>query len=167
MKRLMILPVLALLFCIALPVSAKVSAQPDGDVQGEAMRGFGEILDLWREGKYEELYWRTITTGKHSKESFIGKLASCERRPACCWEKVQDATITARYAGGVVIHARVGMEGQNGSTKFETKKFKLYKEDDLWKIAMNDLLSLAGNGKRKTRRHYSSKKAKTTAYYRF
>ncbi|HKZ17594.1 MAG TPA: hypothetical protein VJ161_09060 [Geobacteraceae bacterium] len=149
MRKLTILPLLVLLLCAAIPVSAKVSAVPGADIQGEATREFEEILDLWRDGNHEELYRRTTAAGKQSKESFVKRLASCDRRPACCWEKMQDVTVSAKDASRVTVHAKIGMDVRGGSTEFQTRKFKLEKEDGLWKISAADLLSLAGNGKKR------------------
>lgn len=152
MQKLLVLAVLMLLLCGGFPVLAKVSVMPGEDVQSEARRGFEEILDLWRDGRQEELYRRTIASGKHSLQSFVGKLASCDHRPACCWEKMQDVTITVKDAGKVIVHAKIGMEGHNGSTIYVTKKFKLEKEDGCWRISQADILALAGSGKKKARR---------------
>jgi hypothetical protein len=142
-------PLLLLLLCAAVPVSAKAIAQPDPNIRGEATRGFEEILDLWRDGNHEELYRRTTALGKQSKESFIKRLISCDRRPACCWEKMQDVEVAAKDASRVTVHAKVGMEVKDGSTEFQTRKFKLEKEDGIWKISTSDILSLAGNGKKR------------------
>jgi hypothetical protein len=39
------------------------------------------------------------------------------------------------------------MEVRGGSTEFQTRKFKLEKNDGIWKISTADILSLAGNRK--------------------
>jgi hypothetical protein len=149
MRKLTVFSLLVLLLCAAVPVSAKVSAAPDPDIRGEATRGFEEILDLWRDGNHEELYRRIRSLGKQSKESFINRIASCDRRPACCWEKVQDVTVSPKDAFRATIHAKIGIEVKGGSTEFQTRKFKLEKEDGIWKISAADILSLAGNGKKR------------------
>jgi hypothetical protein len=145
MRKLAIYPLLLLLLCAAVPVSAKVTAAPDPEIRGEAVRGFEQILDLWRDGNLDELYRRTTLLGKQSRESFIKRLDSSDRRPACCWEKIQDVAVSPKDAARVTLHAKIGMEVKGGSTEFQTRKFRLEKEDGIWKISAADILSLAGN----------------------
>ncbi len=133
-----------LLSCIAWPASARETPPPDAGLECEVSAGFGEILDLWRDGKYQELYMRTTRSGKQSRESFLKRLSTSGRRPACCWEKLQDVRVTAKGPDGASVHAMVGMEGRDGNTDYVTRKFTLEKEDGVWKIPMTDILSLAG-----------------------
>lgn len=145
MKNLAVVLTFILSACIALPASAGKKTPPSGDgLQSEVSAGFGEILDLWRDGNYEGLYLRTSRSGKLSKESFLKKLSLSGCRPACCWEKMQDVAVRAKGSDGATVHARVGIEGRDGSTDYVTRKFTLEKEDGVWKIAMSDILSLAG-----------------------
>jgi hypothetical protein len=137
---------LFLMICSATLSSAKKSILLDADIQSEASAGFEEILDLWRDGKYEELYLRTTRPGKQSRESFLDRLSSCGRRPACCWEKLHDVKATAKGPAKVVVHARVGIERRDGNTQYVTRKFNMEKEDGIWKISMSDILSLARKG---------------------
>jgi hypothetical protein len=149
---------------VTLPVSAKVRHAESRDIQNDPGSGFGEILDLWRNGNYDELWHRTTSTGRQSKESFIRRIESAGRRPACCWEKLQDVTVTARDDRKATVQAKVGLEGIDGSTEFVTKRFKMVNEDGLWKMSMSDVLSLAENGKKKYRGHYGTKKQNITVY---
>ncbi len=164
MNRLFQLVVVLFLILTALPVSAKAHRGEIRDVQTDAGSGLGEILELWRNGNYDELWRRTASTGRHSKESFIGRLEAAGRRPACCWEKLQDITVTAADDRKATVQAKVGLEGNGISTEFVTKRFKMVNEDGLWKLSMSDVLSLAENGKKKYRGHYSRKKQNITVY---
>src|SRR5512137_436337 len=65
----------------------------DAVLEAEVRRGFEEILDLWRDGRYDDLYARTRPGGKITRESFRARLAAAPLRPACCWEKLQDVTV--------------------------------------------------------------------------
>ena len=89
----------------------KTSYQSAEELKSSSERGFGEILDLWREGKYDELYDRTLAGGKQTKEGFIGRLSSAPLRPACCWEKLQEVRVTMKTDDAAVIRAKVGLEG--------------------------------------------------------
>ncbi len=154
MRKLTLVLTFFMLTCIAGQVSAKKSPPPDTDMQSEVSAGFGEILDLWRDGRYEDLYLRTARPGKQSRESFLDRLSSCGRRPACCWEKLQDVSVTAKGTAGAVVHARVGMEGRDGKREYVTRRFNMVKEGGFWKISMSDILSLMKEGRKKNRIEY-------------
>ncbi len=164
MKRFVPIVVVFALLLNTLPGFAKTSRAGRGDERNDAGTVFGEILDLWRNGNYDELWRRTTSTGRQSKESFIGKLSSAGHRPACCWEKMQDVAVTSSDEHKATVQAKVGLEGLDGSTEYVTKRFKMVKEDGLWKISVSDVLSLAENGKKKSRRHYGGKKQNITIY---
>jgi hypothetical protein len=155
MRKLVLALTFFLLACVAVPVSAKKSPPPDKDMQSEVSAGFGEILDLWRDGKYEELYLRTTRTGKQSRESFLNRLSSCGRRPACCWEKLQEVSVTAKSSAKAAVHAKVGMERRDGYTEYVTRRFAMEKEDGIWKISMSDIVSLAGKGRKNSHSQFT------------
>jgi len=111
-------------------------------VRSEAVKGFEEILDLWRDGRFDELYNRTLISGKDTKESFTRRMSSARLKPSCCWEKMQDVGVSVRSGSSVVIRARLGLDGP-GDMEFKTKSFKLSKEDGIWRIARSEILALA------------------------
>ena len=140
----------ALLAGLVSSVQGKSRYLPDGELQGEARKGFEQILDLWRDGKYGELYDRTTGSGKETRERFVSRLADAPLKPACCWEKMQDVTVSAKQADAVTIRARIGLEGGMG-TEYKTRSFKLLKEDGVWKVSRSDILALSGDAKKKKR----------------
>ncbi len=133
---LMVVPILAVS-----PAMGKGMPRTGDGSWDEAKRGFEEILDLWREGKFAELYERT-SGGKETKESFSAKLSTAPLKPACCWEKMQDVTVSPKGPNSVEIKARLGFEG-GGGTEFKTRSFRLGKESGVWRIPRSDILSLA------------------------
>ncbi len=148
MRKLTVALTLILWGFMALPASAGNSSPPDEELQIEVSARFGEILDLWRDGNYQELYLRTTRSGKQSRESFLKRLSASGRRPACCWEKLQDVRVAAKGPDSASVHARVVMERRDGNTDYVTRKFTLEKEEGVWKIAMSDILLLAGKGRK-------------------
>ncbi len=164
MLRLVQLGVVFFIVLTAFPVSAKARHAESGNVRNDPESGFGEILDLWRNGNYDELWRRTTSSGNQTKESFISRLESAGRRPACCWEKLQDVTVTTRDDRKATLQAKVGLEGKDGSTEFVTKRFKMVNEDGLWKMSTSEVLSIAEKGKKYYRGHYSRKKQNITIY---
>jgi hypothetical protein len=130
-------------------VDARRSDPADLNLQPEVQKGFEQVLDLWRDGKYEELYERSFG-GKESREHFRERLSSAPRRPACCWEKLQELKLISGGEGKVTVRARVGLEG-GGNGESVTRSFRFVKEDGVWKIARQDILSLSGSSKKKKR----------------
>lgn len=150
MKKFGVLLTMALVMGLICPVQGKSPYLSDKALQAEARQGFEQILDLWRDGKYGELYDRTISSGKETKERFVARLAGAPSKPACCWEKMQDVKVSAKKENAVTVRAKVGLEG-GGGTEYKTRSFKLVKEDGVWKISQSDILALSGGSKKKKR----------------
>jgi hypothetical protein len=143
MKRL-ILVLVAVILGLSLPLSADAKRQVDDaeSVKSEAVKGFEEILELWRTENYGDLYKRTLISGKDTKESFSKRMAAARLKPSCCWEKMQEVSVRVKSPASVVISAKLGLDAPGGIV-YKTKSFKLNREDDLWCIARADILSLA------------------------
>ena len=52
------------------------------------------------------------------------------------------------------VHARLGLEG-GGGTEYKTRSFKLVKEEGVWLMNRNDIVSLAEGGAKKKHRKKS------------
>lgn len=126
------------------PLHARATEPADPRLAAEAARGLEEILDLWRDGNYRLLYERTNASGHESREGFARKLANAPRRPACCWEKLQEVAVTVRRGGSVTVRGRFGLDGGRGGTEYVTRSVRLDREEGVWKASQSDLLSLAG-----------------------
>jgi hypothetical protein len=154
------IPLLALLLIILLVLPAQARRQrqggpvptPTGSEQ-EVLRDFEQILDLWRDGRYSDLYART-TGGKEGKERFAKTLASAPLKPACCWQKMQEARVSLKNDRAATVHARLGFDGNVSGTEFVTKGVKLKREDNVWVISQKDLFTLANLSKKKARYKY-------------
>jgi hypothetical protein len=148
MRKLAQMVILFVSLCTVGPVWGKTPYLGEDELRTEAKAGFEKILDLWRDGKLEEVYERTTLGGKQTKEQFVARLAAAQMRPACCWEKLQEVKVVVKGDSAVTIRAKLGFEGI-GATEFKTRSFKLVKEEGVWCIAQSDLLSLAGATKKK------------------
>jgi len=147
MKRLfMVMTILACLLT-ALPLWGKQEIADAEGLRSEAVHGFEEILDLWRDGRYADLYHRTLISGKDTQESFTRKMSSARLKPSCCWEKMQDVGVSIRTPVNVVVRAKLGLDAPTGM-EYKTKSFKLAKEDGVWRISRSDLLALAEASKK-------------------
>ncbi len=153
MKRLVMLLVIMISLGAALPLWARQQPQDAEAVRAEAVRGFEEILDFWRNGNYGELYKRTLISGKETKESFSKRMANSKLKPSCCWEKMQDVAVSIKTPTSVVISAKLGLDAP-GEMEYKTKSFKLNREDGLWRISRGEILALAeAKKKKKSKRH--------------
>lgn len=134
------------------PVTVAGGASADSSMDAEVRRDFETALDHWRDGRYDELYRRTYSTGKQTKEAFVRRLSASGVKPACCWEKLQDVRVSASDDGKATLHARVGLETGGTETEHCTRSFQLRREDGIWKASATDILALArdsGRGKRR------------------
>jgi hypothetical protein len=154
-----VLPLVLLLVLVtALPAQARrnshsAHARTSGAGEQEVLRDFEQILDLWRDGRYADLYERT-SGGKEGMERFAKKLASAPRKPACCWEKMQEARVSLKNDRAATVRARLGFEGSVPGTEFVTKGIKLKRENSFWVISQADLYSLADLSKKRARYKY-------------
>jgi hypothetical protein len=127
---------------------AKSAYQTDSEAASSAKASFEQILDLWREGRYNDLYERTQRSGKSAKEDFAKKLENGTFKPACCWQKMQDVSVHIENDDFAVVKAKIGLEG-GGDITFKTRSYKLVREGDVWRISQSDLFALAGAKKSK------------------
>lgn len=132
------------MLALACPLHAHTAEPADPQLAAEVTQGLEAILDLWRDGNYRLLYERTNAAGRESREGFARKLANSSRRPACCWEKLQEVAVLARSGDAVTVRGRFGLDGGPGGTEYVTRSVRLDREEGVWKASQSDLLSLAG-----------------------
>ena len=149
MRRLLLFLTALILIAVTGPVPAPARSlyQSEEELKVEVRRQFEEILDLWREGNYDRLYRRT-NGGRDSRETFARRLTEAPRKPACCWEKLQDPEITIVSDTMATIYGKVGLEG-TGSTTHQTRSFTLTRNGDIWQMSRSDIISLSGSAKKK------------------
>ena len=124
-------------------------------VEIDVQRGMEEILTLWRDGRYEELYQRT-SGGKMTREAFVKRFAGASLKPTCCWDKLQEVRVTVQTASRATLYGTVGLESTVGS-ETKTKSFKMSRESGVWLINQNELVSLAGAPHQKKKKRVVSK----------
>ncbi len=134
--------VLALLFPAAGSWAGDTNAARE-QVKAEAQRGLEEILDLWRAERFDELYARLLPAAGSDRWHFLDQLNHSARRPACCWEKIQDVSVVYLDAHSVLHTARLGIEVEGFGTRFVTRSIRLVREQGIWKIAEAEIIALA------------------------
>jgi hypothetical protein len=131
------------------PFTATVRAE---STAGTLEQSMSDTLDLWREGRYEQLYDRLAHRGKTSKEQFVRKMRDTTVRPACCFQKLENFRVLNEKRTEATVYARVGLEGSANASESSTREFKLTHEEQLWKMQLADIFSIAGvSGKKKHR----------------
>ncbi|GFE56571.1 hypothetical protein [Geobacter sp. AOG1] len=144
----LVMVVLACIVGVTGMVRELPAASADSGVEAEVKRDLESILDLWRDGRYADLYEQVIPGGKQSKETFVRKMQIATRRPTCCWDKVQEVRVTVKNQTTATVRAKLGFEEGVG-TEYLTRTFKVVKQGDVWRLSQADITSLAASSKRK------------------
>lgn len=152
--KILIVSVLFLTLATAFPVFAFESAPA-------LEQSMSETLDLWRAGRYEQLFDRLAHRGRTSREAFVKKMADSAVRPACCWQKLENFKVLHEKQTEATVYATLGLEGTMISSDSSTREFKLTHEEGLWKMQLADVLSIAGVNGKKSR--HSTKKVRSSS----
>jgi len=120
-------------------------------------QSMSDALDLWREGRYEQLFEQLAHRGKTSKEQFVKKMRDTSVRPACCFQKLENFKVLNEKRTEATVYARIGLEGTPNVAESSTREFKLTHEENIWKMQLADVLAISGATAKKTR-HVSKKK---------
>ena len=121
---------------------------------GVLEQSMSDTLDLWREGRYEQLYEHLAHRGKTSREQFVKKMRDTTIRPACCFQKLENFRVLNEKRTEATVYARVGLEGAPNAADSTTREFKLTHEEHIWKMQLADVLSIAGSTGKKKHRSY-------------
>jgi hypothetical protein len=127
-------------------------------------RSMSDTLDVWREGRYEQLFEQLAHRGKTSRETFVNKMRESTTRPACCWQKMEKFKILNEKNSEATVYVKIGLEGTPGCAESMTREFKLTHQEGVWKMQLADIFSVAGvTGKKGsgTKRHTK----KVLSYY--
>jgi len=142
--------IISILLCTFLLLSAvPVAAESSAAALEQSM---SDTLDLWREGRYEQLFEKLAHRGRTSKEQFVAKMRDTQIRPACCFQKLENFKVLNEKRTEAMVYAKVGLEGTPNAAESTTREFKLTHEEQIWKMQLADVLSIAGaTGKNKHR----------------
>lgn len=132
-------PVLLVTFLLG-PLRA-ASAETAAGVLEQSM---SDTLDLWREGRYEQLYEHLAHRGRTSREQFVNRMRDTTIRPACCFQKLSNFKVLNEKRTEATVYARVGLEGTPDAAESSTREFKLTHEEHIWKMQLADVLTISG-----------------------
>lgn len=147
--------IVSMLLCVfILMPSVPVAAESSAAALEQSM---SDTLDLWREGRYEQLFESLAHRGKTSKEQFVNKMRDTQIRPACCFQKLGNFKVLNEKRTEATVYARIGLEGTPNASESSTREFKLTHEENAWKMQLADVLAISGVSGKKAR-HVSRKK---------
>lgn len=133
-------------FVITIGYASVVTAVQHQDSREKAL---SDALDLWREGRFEQLYDSLSHRSGMTRERFVMLLQEASVRPACCHKKLNDFKLINEKVTTAKIFARLGMEGSPGTESRQSREFVLDHEEGGWKVRMTDIKALAGSIRKK------------------
>ena len=152
--RILSLIVSFLMFALLLEPVQPARAESSPGVLEQSM---SDTLDLWREGRYEQLYEHLAHRGKTSREQFVNRMRDTTIRPACCFQKLENFKVLNEKRTEATVYAKVGLEGTPRAAESSTREFKLTHEENIWKMQLADVLTISGaSGKKKHRTYKKS-----------
>lgn len=118
----------------------------------ELQQAMSDTLDIWRDGRYEQLFESLSHRGKTSKEQFVKKMREAEIKPACCWQKIENFRVLNEKYTEATVYAKIGLESSTpNNLESSTREFKLSHDSNQWKMQLNDIVALSGiTAKKKT-----------------
>lgn len=131
-------------------------SRSSAEIESLLEKSMSDTLDIWREGRYEQLFEQLAHRGKTSRETFVQKMRESTIRPVCCWQKMEHFKILNEKRTEATVYVKIGLEGTPGTAESTTREFKLTHQEGVWKMQLADVLSIAGvTGKNKsaTKRH--------------
>jgi hypothetical protein len=137
MLRILFLSCCLVLLCCTVPALADQRNDPREQALSDA-------LDLWREGRYEQLYDSLSHRSALTRERFVRAMQDTDSRPACCFTKLRDFRLITENRTTAKVYARIALEGGPGTDGSKSREFTLDHEEGRWKMRLNDLKTLAG-----------------------
>jgi hypothetical protein len=65
-------------------------------------------------------------------------------RPACCFQKLENFRVLNEKRTEATVYAKVGLEGSANVSESSTREFKMTHEENVWKMQLADVFSIAG-----------------------
>ncbi|MDK9717420.1 MAG: hypothetical protein OEL57_05860 [Trichlorobacter sp.] len=132
---------------ITLAFTSICTAEQRNDPREQAL---SDTLDLWREGRFEQLYDSLSHRSGMTRERFVQNMKDVEIKPVCCFNKLNAFRLISEKRTTAKVFARLGMEGGPGTDASQSREFTLDHEEGRWKMRMTDVKNLAGAKKKKS-----------------
>jgi len=125
------------------------SAEQRNDPREQAL---SDALDLWREGRFEQLYDSLSHRNSMTRERFVQTMKDAGIKPACCFNKLNNFRLINEKRTTAKVYARLGMEGSPGTDESQSREFTLDHEEGRWKMRMPDIKALSGKAGHKKKK---------------
>ena len=125
------------------------SAEQRNDPREQAL---SDALDLWREGRFEQLYDSLSHRNSMTRERFVQTMKDAGIKPACCFNKLNNFRLINEKRTTAKVYARLGMEGSPGTDESQSREFTLDHEEGRWKMRMTDIKALSGKAGHKKKK---------------
>ncbi len=138
-----------LLFTILLVIpaslfSADLTPGEKRKIGSSAEEALKEVISLWKDGKYEELYEYGYRTNQVSlsKENFIKRMKSKSWELATSWETIREVETDVVSPRSVYVRAKLEFKKKpGGETKFVTETFQMTVEGDRWRTGLYKIIA--------------------------
>jgi hypothetical protein len=125
-------------------VSADLTPEERRRIGSSAREALKEVISLWKDGKYEELYEYGYRTNQVSlsKENFIRRMKNKSWELSTAWEAVRDVEADVVSPRSVYVRARLGFRKKTADeTRFVTETFQMTMEGDRWRTGLYKIIS--------------------------
>ncbi len=139
--------ILLLAILLVIPTSLLGADLTPGEkrrIGSSAEEALKEVISLWKDGKYEELYEYGYRTNQVSlsKEEFIKRMKNKSWELTTSWETVRDVEADVVSPRSVYVRAKLGFKKKpGGETKFVTETFQMTMEGDRWRTGLYKIIS--------------------------
>ena len=144
MLRKMIFLSAILLVIPTLLLSADLTPAEKRRIGSSAEEALREVISLWKDGKYEELYEYGYRTNQVSlsRENFIRRMKNKSWELSTAWETIRDVEVDVVSPRSVYLRARLGFRRKTGDeTRFVTETFQMTMEGDRWRTGLYKIIS--------------------------
>jgi len=128
----------------SLLLGANLTSGEKRRIESAAEETLKEIIDLWKNNKFEELYEYGSRTSKVSlsKEKFVDGMRKKYWGLASSWETIRDIESDVRSSTSVYVKAKIGFKPKaGGDSKFVTETFTMILEGGKWRTGLSKILS--------------------------
>jgi hypothetical protein len=133
-----------LLVIPTLLLSADLTPAEKRRIGSSAEEALREVISLWKDGKYEELYEYGYRTNQVSlsRENFIRRMKNKSWELSTAWETIRDVEADVVSPRSVYLRARLGFRRKTGDeTRFVTETFQMTMEGDRWRTGLYKIIS--------------------------
>ncbi len=139
-----LLTIILFLLTPSLSLGASLTSGEKRRIESAAEETLKEIIDLWKNNKFEELYEYGSRTSKVSlsKEKFVNQMKNKYWGLASSWETIRDIESDVHSSTSAYVKAKIGFKPKaGGDSKFVTETFTMILESGKWRTGLSKILS--------------------------